>query len=124
MFTITTEPARKLVRVKLAAMLTSDEVAELYRQERLAVAGLGCRPGEHLCLVDLTDCPLQLQDVVGAFQRGLSSPGRSRRLAVFTGRALARMQARRILQRQEAAIFETEAEARQWLFSAEISKAA
>jgi hypothetical protein len=124
MFTITSEPARKLIRIKLAGMLTSDQVADLYRQEHRAIDAMGCRIGEHLCNVDLTECPLQLQDVVAAFQREIQARPQARRLAVFTGQALARMQARRILRRPDVAIFVTQQEARGWLFSEVLGKAA
>jgi hypothetical protein len=105
-------------------MLTSDQVVELYRQEHRAIDAMGCRIGDHLCIVDLTECPLQLQDVVAAFQREIQARPQARRLAVFTGQALARMQARRILRRPDVAIFETESEARNWLFSGVLGKAA
>jgi hypothetical protein len=118
MFSVSTDPARKLVRLKISAMLTAEQVAELYRREHMAILGMGCRLGDQLCIVDLTDCPLQLQDVVGAFQREIKSGAKARRLAMFTGNALARMQARRIMQRDDAAIFETREEAEAWLFDA------
>ena len=73
MFEISTEPQHKLVRLRLTGMLTRDGVADLYRQEHAAIAAMGCRLGDHLCIVDLTDCPLQIQDVASAFQSEIGS---------------------------------------------------
>lgn len=118
MYKITTEPRRKLVRLKLAGMLTREQVARLYREEHLAILAMGCRPGDHLCIVDLTACPLQIQEVAQAFQSEIKSSGKARRLAMYVGEALGRMQARRIArERDDVAIFERRDEAEAWLFA-------
>lgn len=125
MFEIITEPARRLVRLKLNAMLTREQVAELYRQEHAAIIAMNCPLGEHYCIVDLTSCPLQLQEVAQAFQSEIGSSAKAKKLAMFTGNALARMQARRIAkERDDVAIFETQIEAEAWLFSANYQFAA
>jgi hypothetical protein len=118
MFTITTEPKRWLVRLKFSGQLTLDDVGEFYRQEEAAIKRMGCPLGFDLVIIDATECPLQLQDIVSAFQKTMSSPRRAKRVAVVTGRSLARMQARRLLQRDEVAMFDTIEEAEEWLFSA------
>lgn len=118
MFEISTEPRRKLVRLTLKAMLTPEQVKELYRQEHEAIEAMGCRLGEHLCIVDLTSCPLQVQEVTKAFESEIAAAGKARRLAMYTGEALARMQARRIARaRDDVAIFESREEAEFWLFA-------
>ncbi|PCD03905.1 hypothetical protein COC42_06140 [Sphingomonas spermidinifaciens] len=125
MYSITTEPARKLVRLKLMGMLSREQVAALYHEEHLAIRAMHCRPGDHLCIVDLTECPLQLQDVANAFQLGIKSDAKAKRLAMFTGQALGRMQARRIArERDEVMIFERREEAEAWLFADEARSAA
>ena len=116
MFTIHTDTRRRLVMIKIAGMLTIDQVRELYRQEHDAIRAMGCPIGEHLVLVDLTACPLQLQDIDGAFKNGIEASTKAKRLAMVTGSSLARMQARRILRRSDAGMFETEAEALTWMF--------
>ena len=118
MFSITTDPHRKLVRVTITGMLTTDDVRELYRQERQAVLGMACRLGDHLALADLTGCALQLQDVAAAFQREMHSIARARRLALVVGGSVVKMQVRRILRRADAALFATVDGAEQWLFAA------
>lgn len=119
MFTIATEPARKLVRLKISGLLSVADVEEFYRQQRAAIQAMGCRLGDHLVLADLCDCPLQFQEVVAAFQKEMRAPTGSRRLAMATGNSLARMQARRLAARDNAALFVTPAEAETWLFAAD-----
>jgi hypothetical protein len=116
MFSIDTDPKRRLIRISVSGMLTTEEVTELYRQEYEAIRAMGCPMGSQLVLVDLRECPLQLQDVVGAFQREMHSPNKAKRLAMVTGGSLSRMQARRIMQRDDAQLFDTMAEAETWLF--------
>lgn len=125
MFEITTDPHRKLVRLTLKAMLTEEQVADLYRQEHHAIRAMGCALGEHLCIVDLTACPLQAKEVAEAFRQNIGSPYQARRLAMYTGKALARMQAKRVArERGDVAIFEHREEAEAWLFSSDSQKAA
>jgi hypothetical protein len=125
MYEITTEPLRKLVRLKLTGMLTPEQVSQLYREEHRAIKAMGCQLGHHLCIVDLTSCPLQVQDVARAFQSEIGSAAKARRLALYTGDALGRMQARRIArERDDVAIFELQAEAEAWLFSEDCQRAA
>jgi hypothetical protein len=124
MFTITTEPARKLVRIKVSGMLNVSDVAELYRQEHQAIKAMGCPLGEQVVIVDLTECPLQLQNIVSAFQESMTSNAKGRAVALVTGSSLARMQARRIMRREGSAMFETMADAEVWLFSPDLNQAA
>jgi hypothetical protein len=125
MYQITTDPLRKLVRLKLRGMLTREQVTQLYKEEHRLIQEMGCRLGEHLCIVDLTDCPLQVQEVAQAFKSQVGSPAKARRLAMYTGNALGRMQARRIArERVDVAIFERREEAEGWLFAAEHRQAA
>jgi hypothetical protein len=119
MFTITTEPRRKLVRIKVCGMLKVCDVADFLQQEHAAIRAMGCPVGHHFVLADLTDCPLQLQEIIAAFQKSMTSPQRAKRVAVAVGSSLSRMQARRLLQREEVAMFDTVAEAEKWLFREE-----
>lgn len=124
MFTIETDPRRRLVVMTISGMLTTDQVRELYRQEHEAIAAMGCPLGEQLVLVDLEQCPLQLQEIVQAFQSAMESSAKAKRLALVTGSSLARMQARRITQRADAALFERRDEAMRWLMDAAPRRAA
>ena len=116
MFSIVAEPARKLVRIEITGMLTKAEVADFYRQEHAAVAAMRCKLGEHLALVDLRECALQLQDVAAMFAQEIQSEAGARKLALVTGGSAVRMQARRILTRSAAGLFDTIERAEEWLF--------
>lgn len=116
MFSIKTDAPRKLVRITISGMVTVEEVQQFRQQERAAVTAMGCRLGDHLALADLTGCGLQLQQVVAAFQQVIEARGQARRLALVTGDSVVRMQARRVINRPDAALFETIAEAEAWLF--------
>lgn len=124
MFTIDTEPGLKLVRMKLSGMLTVEEVAELYRQEHAAILAMGCPLGEQIVLADLTECPLQLSQIVDAFQASMGRPEMAWRLAIVTGLSLSRMQARRLAQREGIRIFATVEDAEEWLFAEALRRAA
>ena len=115
MFTIETDSRRRLVIMKLTGMLTVDDVTDLYRREHDAIRAMGCPLGEQLVLVDVTECPLQLQDIVAAFQRSMDSHAKGKRVAMVTGSSLARMQVRRIMRRDASALFNSRAEALAWL---------
>jgi hypothetical protein len=123
-FEITTEPAKRLVRLKLNGLLTEADVAELYRREHAAILAMNCRIGDHLLLIDSTENGLQTQAVIEAFKRQMAKPSRARRIAVVTGRSLSRMQARRLLADHPGRMFETIAEAEVWLLSEAVSEAA
>jgi hypothetical protein len=111
--------------LKLNGMLTREQVDQLYAEEHRAIVAMGCRPGDHICIVDLTECPLQVQEVAQAFQSQIKAPAKARRLAMYTGNALGRMQARRIAREREAvAIFEQREEAEEWLFRDVAARAA
>ena len=116
MYSIASDSGRKLVTIKIIGMLTPEQVKTLYAEEHEAIRRMGCRLGEHYALVDLTECNLQLQDVATAFQKEMNGSARAKRLALYTGSSLSRMQVRRITKREDAQIFATREEAIAWLF--------
>lgn len=116
MYILSTDADRALITIKIVGMMSAADVERLYRDEYLAIARMGCRVGEHVAMVDLTECSLQLQDVAAAFERQIGSARKARRLAIFTGNSVSRMQARRIMRRDGAALFATQVEAEAWLF--------
>lgn len=119
MYQLTTDPARKLVLLKLYGMLTIDEVAAMYADEYKAIRAMGCRLGQQFVLADLTECNIQMQDVSAALQSLVQEKGTAKRVAMFTGSSLAKMQARRIAVTQHAAVFATQEDALVWLFEAD-----
>jgi hypothetical protein len=124
MYTIATEPANRLVRITISGMLTVEQVASLYREEHAAIREMACPLGQQVVLVDLRKCPLQFQEVVKTFKDKIGGEHSARRIALVTGDSAARMQARRIIERDGAALFATLAEAETWLLDATGSRAA
>lgn len=121
MFDITTDPAHKLIRATLRGFFNPATVAQFGQAVQMASAGMGCRSGEHLLLADTTQCTLQSQDVVGAFQSLITdAPLKSKRIAIITGGSLSRMQVRRILVRDQAMMFDNAADAEHWVLTGEL----
>ncbi len=124
MYAIATEPAHRLVRITITGLLSVEQVADLYRQEHDAIAAMGCPLGQQIVLVDLRKCPLQVQDVVKTFKSKIGGEQSARRIALVTGDSAARMQARRIIERDDAALFSSIGEAEAWLLEAGSKSAA
>lgn len=115
-FSVTTDPALHLLRVIMGGFFGINDVARLAEAHRIARLQLRCAPNQHLTLVDVSDCKLQAQEVVSAFQKMIGDPRyASRRLAFVTGSSLARMQVRRILTRPGTGLFDDVAQAEAWL---------
>jgi hypothetical protein len=118
MFTIHTDRDRMLIRASLSGFMTPDDVRDFIHAEQMAAASLSPRSGHHLLLVDASQCALQSQEVVAAFQHAVSNCLlKARRIAVFTGPTLSRMQAARILNRDDAKAFNDPAQAEEWLLA-------
>ena len=125
MFDIVVEPEHKLIRANLHGFFDPATVAQFGRAVQMASAGMGCRSGEHLLLVDTTGCTLQAQEVVGAFQALITdSPLKSKRIAIVTGGSLSRMQVRRILVRDQALMFDDADDAEYWVINGTLGQAA
>lgn len=120
MYSISTEPKYKMIRAHLSGFFSTQEVAEFGQGIQSAAIAMGCRSGEHLLYVDTSECALQAQDVVAAFQGLIQhSPLKASRIAIITGGSLSRMQTRRILVRDKAIMFENRVQAEQWLLTGE-----
>lgn len=117
-YTIEAEPAHDLVRMTLTGFFDIETIEAFGAARYPVIARLGCARNQHIVLLDISGCSLQSQEAVAAFQQVLGEGDiRSRKLAVVTGSSLAWMQARRILNRDELACFETEPEAMRWLLA-------
>jgi hypothetical protein len=117
-YTIEAEPAHDLVRMTLTGFFDIETIRAFGAARHPVIARLGCARNQHIVLLDISGCSLQSQEAVATFQQVLGEGDvRSRKLAVVTGSSLAWMQARRILNRDGLACFETEPEAMQWLLT-------
>lgn len=117
-YEIAAEPERDLVRMTMSGFFSLGDVARLDRERLGAYSRLTCRPNDHLTICDVSGMKIQSQDVVAAFTRMASDPRyASRKLAFVTGSSLARMQTRRVTDREDVAYFTDMREAESWLFS-------
>jgi len=119
MITVTTDPSRKLIRTHMAGFLDVSDVAAFSRDEQAAITAMGLKSGEFLLLVETSECMIQSQAVVAAFQDIiLNSPCKARRIAIVREGSMSRLQTNRIVAiREDAAVFRTCAEAETWLFA-------
>ena len=124
-FLIEAEPARHLIRLTLTGFMCCEEVERFGAEVRQAIGSLPCGINQHVTICDVSSFKLQAQTVVTSLQALIVDPQlMSRRLALVVGDSSARMQARRVLTRDNAKCFEDTAEAEAWLFSAEEQAAA
>jgi hypothetical protein len=116
--TVAAEPDRKLVRAQMSGFLDLAEVAEFSRQEQEAVRSMGLGSGEFYLLVHTSEAVIQSQEVVAAFQHLITdSKFKAKRIAVARESSLTRIQTNRIVKiRDNAAVFESLADAERWLF--------
>jgi hypothetical protein len=124
-FTVTADPARDLIRIRMSGFFTPADVEAFHAARAVEHAKLTCGPNRHLTLNDVTGMIVQAQDIVAAFQSLLADPAyRSRRLAFVVSRTLARSQLMRALDARTARCFEDAAQAEAWLLTAEDDAAA
>jgi hypothetical protein len=106
-FSITAEPARDLIRIRMNGFFGMDDIQRFIRERRKVHAQLTCGPNEHLTLNDIRDIKIQSQDIVDAFRALLADPAyRSRRLAFVVAPTLTRTQLFRALDSRSARTFE------------------
>jgi hypothetical protein len=119
-FSFKVEPARNLVRIRMAGFFRQADIAAFLEARRVAHQKLRCPPNAHVTLNDIRGMDIQSHDIVDAFQAMLAAPEyRSRRLAFVVGYTLARAQAIRALESRSARWFSDPAEAEAWLLADE-----
>lgn len=121
-FRIDVEQKNALVALRLIGFWKTADVAEFGKAQQTAVHDLGCAPGTHLVLADLSDFKLQSQEVVDAFTTLIATASiKARRLALVLGAGLAWMQAKRMVVRDKIAGFTDAKAARRWLLTGDVA---
>ncbi|MGI4732341.1 MAG: hypothetical protein ACRYFW_11400 [Janthinobacterium lividum] len=117
--TVTTDPARRLVRARMEGMLGLADVQRFGREEQAAAAGMGVASGAFDLLIETHGNMVQTQAVMEAFGALIvHSPLKARRIATVRDGVLTRMQTRRMSRmRSGAEVFECLADAEAWLAS-------
>ncbi|WP_156851964.1 hypothetical protein [Novosphingopyxis baekryungensis] len=119
MITVSVDHARKTVIARMSGFLSTEDVEAFARKEQEAVESMDLGSGQFYLLIDTAEAIIQPQDVVAAFQHLVQNAVyKAARIAVARHGSLTKMQTERILRvRGDAAMFETLAEAEEWLFS-------
>jgi hypothetical protein len=126
MFTVTVDRSRRLLEVRFEkGMHDVQVVQELHEALLAAMRENGFVPYGFLQLVDISESPIQSQEVYAAFETMGRDPAiQPERLASIVGDAPVRMQARRLVFDHPYGLFNTRDEALAWLFSPTASDAA
>ena len=122
-FTFEVDPARDLVRIRMAGFFRQADIADFLEARRAAHQKLTCPPNAHLTINDIRGMDIQSHDIVDAFREMLAaSEYRSRRLAFVVGYTLARSQVIRALESRAARWFDDPAKAEAWLLAEELAE--
>lgn len=119
MYTIECDHRRRMLTLVLKGFWSADEARAFVRDEQQAVRRLGPPAGTHLTLADVREFAIQTQEV-STIIRDLVMNGAatSKRIAlVVGGEGLARMQSRRIAEREDMQSFTCVKDAEAWLES-------
>lgn len=115
-YSISVDPVRSLVKIKMAGFFTLDDIEAFLAARTDAHAALRCPANAHLTLNDLRGMKIQSGDVVEAFGAMLAVPiHRSRRLAFVVDTTLALNQLMRASAGRDVQCFEDPAQAEAWL---------
>ncbi|MFD1787696.1 STAS/SEC14 domain-containing protein [Sphingomonas floccifaciens] len=119
-FTVDVQPDKGLFESAVIGFWTLSDVAAFAAAIAAAAKRIQDETGRApVSVCDYTRAGTQSQEVADAMEAMMRSPVvRSRRIGIFTGSALARMQARRLLAvREEVRFFDTRAEALAWVMA-------
>lgn len=113
MYVIEVDRLNELIEVRLGGMMPLDEVASYIGElKRLFIAH---RLRSYAMVIDVSDCPIQSQDMIQAMGQHMATMPKARALAIVTGSSLARMQVRRLFKQPYARITANQAEGRAWV---------
>ena len=119
-FEISVDRRLGLVRLWIGGLFTLEDLHDFAVAQREAYSRLGAARGSHRTLCDVSDCKIQLQQVVEGFRSLLIDPSlMSARMAFVTGNSPAKMQIRRLISRDSCQFFDNAAEAERWLLHGE-----
>ena len=120
MFEIETSQADRIISVRMIGSFTMEEARACAAAKEEAVQGLGPPFDAHSSLVDVRDLRIQTQDIFAIFTSFVANTRhKSRRIAIVGGEGTARMQFRRVAEREplrdNMRFFTAVGEAREWL---------
>lgn len=126
MFNVTVDLERGYFETEIHGFWSLDTLTEFGLAVAEAATRVRATGRTPVSLCDYTGAAIQSQEVIAAFTQMMENPVvRSRRVAMYTGGVLAKMQAVRATRdRPEFRFFTDKDEARAWLFAAEDAVAA
>jgi hypothetical protein len=113
MYTIKVDKRLELVEVNLSGMMSTEEVAAYIAD--LKRAFVSHRLHSYVMVIDVTNCPIQSQDMIQAMGQHMATMPKARALAIVTGSSLSRMQVRRLFTQPYARTTANVAEGRSWV---------
>ncbi|KQN33605.1 STAS/SEC14 domain-containing protein [Sphingomonas sp. Leaf38] len=118
-FEIVANPALNLVTITIGGFFAQPDIDVFEQARDAAHRQLRCGPNQQLTLVDMREMMIQSQEAIVGFQRVLNNPAtKSKRIAIVTGKTLARMQVERAAERRDVQYFSGEPEeAQTWLLN-------
>lgn len=114
MYKITVDSSCSIIEVVVAGLLSLDEVLAYCAEVEPLIAKCAAKAGYRM-LIDLSECAIQTQEVVGAFLTHAARMPKARASAIITGRSIIRMQIRRVMAGRELGIFDNRSAALAWL---------
>ena len=120
MFEIETSQPDRIIVLRISGVLSIDDARACAAAKEAAVESLGPPYDDHSTLLDVRDFRVQTQDVFAIFTNFVAmTKHKSRKIAILGGEGTARMQFRRVAEREplrEGMRYFTDAnEARAWL---------
>ncbi len=118
-FTIDTDPAREFLHLTLTGdwdQPTAERFAAAVPKAIHGMIAAGARPGHFLTLLDMSRKNILPQNVAAEFAKMIRPDSPSKRIAMVVSGAVHRIQAKRIGKDGSRRCFDTEAQARDWLF--------
>ncbi|MEG3175292.1 hypothetical protein U1872_03555 [Sphingomonas sp. RB3P16] len=115
MYKITVDRGHALVKIDMHGMLEVADTARLVSD--LIAQVTEARFDSYALIIDVSQCPVQSQDMIGAMAQHLTRMQRARGVAIVTGTMLARLQVRRVFSQPFAHFVSTYDEALRWVLA-------
>ena len=106
MYSIQVDTAHNVVEVKLGGLMPLDEVAGYIFDLKRTIEAHRLS-NDYAMVIDVSDCPIQSQDMIKAMGAHMATMPKARSLAIVTGSSLARMQIKRLFTQAYARIVAT-----------------
>ena len=115
MYRIEVDAANGVVEATLGGLMSVEEVDAYIDELRSTLAAH--RLDSYAMVIDVSDCPIQLQEMIRSMGAHMATMPKARALAIVTGSSLAKMQIKRLFTQPYARIVDTVEEGRAWVLS-------